>query len=101
MLGRDRQFKREFSGAVQVDRGNQVVEAFFGNADRIFSAIQIGCDELAGFIGGEQQRLQQAAAGDLNARADDDSARRVFHGAGNRVSAHRSGKYQARQRHDR
>jgi hypothetical protein len=76
---------------LQFDRGNQFVEAFFANADRILSRIQIGRHELAGFVGDEEQWLQQVAAVDLDARADDDCARRVFDGAGKCVCAQRSG----------
>jgi len=33
LLRCDCQFKREISRAAQIDRGNQIVEAFFGSAD--------------------------------------------------------------------
>ncbi len=82
---------------MQVDLGNEIVESFFANADFIFPRLQIGCGEPPGIIRGKHQRLHQVPARDLDSRANDDSARRVFDHAGNRVCPQSRSERQAHQ----
>ena len=63
------------------------VETLFDDADGIFSGDQVGRGEFAGVIRGEDKRLSEGAAGDFDARANDDRAGGVFDGAGNGVGA--------------